>query len=65
MEILLLLKLLCGGVCCPPPRKKALENRHRVEMYVHKPIYQGQLIAKKIRPITVIVWALERGEKNA
>ena len=32
--------------------KKALENRYKAEMHVHSPIYQGQLIEKKIRSIT-------------
>ena len=45
--------------------KKALENRYKAEMHVHSPIYQGQLIEKKIRSITYIVWVLGRVEKNA
>ena len=32
---------------------------------MHSPIIQGQLIEKKIRPITFIVWVLGRVEKNA
>ena len=31
-------------------------------MYIQRPIFQGQL-NKKIRPITLIVWALGRVEK--
>ena len=34
-------------------------------MHVHSPIVQGQLIEKKIRSITFIVWVLVRVEKNA
>ena len=34
-------------------------------MHDHSPIFQGQLIEKKIRSITFIVWVLERVEKNA
>ena len=34
-------------------------------MHVHIPIFQGQLIEKKIRSITFIVWVLGRVEKNA
>ena len=37
-------------------------NRHRVEMHVHSPIFQGQLI-KKNRSITSIVWVPEKFEK--
>ena len=33
-------------------------------MHVHSPIFRGQLKEKKIRPITSIVWVLERMEKN-
>ena len=29
------------------------------------PMFQGQLIEKKIRTITYVVWVLERVEKNA
>ena len=34
----------------PAPRKNVLENRnrYRVEMHVHNPIVQGQLIKKKL-----------------
>ena len=32
-------------------------------MHVHSPIFHGQLKEKKIRPITLIVWVLERAEK--
>ena len=32
-------------------------------MHVHSPIFQGQLIEKKIEPITLIVWVLRRVEK--
>ena len=42
----------------PPPYKKALANRYRVEMHVHSPIFQGQLIEKKNRSITFVVWVL-------
>ena len=35
-----------GGVT-RPPKKKALENRYRVKMHVHSPIFQGQLIEEK------------------
>jgi len=34
-------------------------------MHVQGPICQGQLIEKKIRSITLIVWVLERVEKSA
>ena len=33
-------------------------NRNWVEMHVH-PIFQGKLVEKKIRPITLIVWLRE------
>ena len=36
-----------------------------VEIHVHSPVFQGQLIEKKIRSITFIVWVLGRIEKNA
>ena len=36
---------------------------YRVEMHVHSPIFQGQLIEKKNIPITLMVWALGRVEK--
>ena len=36
---------------------------YRVEMHVHGPICQGQLI-EKIRPITFIVWVLGRVKKK-
>ena len=49
-----------GGRFAPPP----LENRYRAEMHVHSPIFQGQLIEKKIRSITFIVCVLERVEKK-
>ena len=42
------------GVPRPPPQKKALENSYRVKMHV-SPVFQGQLIEKKIRSITFIV----------
>ena len=45
-------------------RKKALENRYRVEVHVHNPICQCQLIEKKIRPIASIVWVQGRVEKK-
>ena len=54
---------LGGSVWRPPPLEKALENRFRVEMHVHSPIFQGQLKEKKIRPITLIVWVLGRVKK--
>ena len=41
---------------------KTLENMYRVEIHVHSPIFQGQLIEKKIRSITFIVWVLGRIE---
>ena len=34
-------------------------------MHVHSPTFQGQLIEKKIRSITFIVWVLGRVEKKA
>jgi len=38
---------LGGGRLAPsPPEKKALENRYRIEMPVHSPIFHGQLIEK-------------------
>ena len=49
----------------PPPLEKALENRYKVEMHVHSPICLRQLIEKKIRSITFVVWALGKVEKNA
>ena len=39
---------LGGSVWRPPPLEKALENRFRVEMHVHSPIFQGQLKEKKL-----------------
>ena len=38
---------------------------YRDEMHVHSPVFQGQLIEKKIRSITFIVWVLKRVEQNA
>ena len=40
----------------------AIENRDRVEMHVHSPIFHGQL-KEKVRPITILVWVLRRVEK--
>ena len=40
--------ILGGRPTPPPPSKKALEIRYRVEMHVHSPIFQGQLIEKKL-----------------
>ena len=57
-----------GGLSnAPPPLEKGLreENKCRVEMHVHSPIFQGQLIEKITRSITFIVWVLRRIEKNA
>ena len=56
-----------GGVshAPPPSKKKALENRYRIEMHVHSSIFQGQLKEKKIRSITLIVLVLGRVEKSA
>ena len=54
-----------GGVSRPPPLEKGLRNSYRIEMHVHSPVFQGQLIEKKIRSITFIVWVLGRVEKNA
>ena len=34
-------------------------------MHVYSPVFQGQLIEKKISSITFIVWVLGRVEKNA
>ena len=31
----------------PPPLRKRLGKRNRVEMHVHSPIFQGQLIENK------------------
>ena len=47
----------------PDPKKKTLENSYRVEMHVYSPVFQGQLIEKKIRSITLLVWVLGRVEK--
>jgi len=47
-----------------PPLKKALEERYWVEMNVHKPIFQIQLIENRIRPITLIVWVQREGCKK-
>ena len=45
-------------------KKKALENRYRVEMHVHSPIFSRPAHRKKkIKPITLIVWVLERVKK--
>ena len=42
-----------------PLLKKALENRHRVEMHAHSPIYYGQLKErKKIALVTNKLWAI-------
>ena len=46
------------------PRKKTLENRYKVEMHVHSPTCQCQVIEKKIIPLTLIVWVQGRVEKN-
>ena len=54
---------LGGGAFGAPPYKKALENRYRVEMHVHSPIFQGQFKKNKIRLITLIVWVLGRVKK--
>ena len=48
----------------PTPLEKALENRYKVEMHVHSPICLRQLIEKKIRSITFVVWVLGRVEKK-
>jgi len=37
-----------GGAFGAPPLEKALENRYRVEMQVHSPIFHGQFREKKI-----------------
>jgi len=44
-----------------------LENRYRVKIHAHSPSFQGQLIEKKIRSITFIVWVpnARKGYKNA
>ena len=47
------------------PRKKTLENRYKVEMHVHSPTCQCQVIEKKIIPLTLIVWVQGRVEKTA
>ena len=39
-------------------------GRYSVEMHVYSPVFQGQLIKKKIRSITFIVWVLGRVEKK-
>ena len=54
-----------GGSASMYRRKGALENRYRVKMHVHSQILQDQLIEKKIRSITFIVWVPGRVEKNA
>ena len=51
------------GGASHPLKKKALENRYRVEIHVHSPIFQGQLIEKKIRSITFLVWVLGKVKK--
>ena len=43
---------LGGGASQAPLQKKALEISYRVEMHVYSPVFQGQLIEKKIRSIT-------------
>ena len=48
-----------GGRPMPPSKKKSLENWLRVEMQVHSPIFQGQLIEKN-RSVTFIVLVLGR-----
>ena len=40
----------------------ALENRNRVDMHVHSPMFQGQLNEKKQN--NLIVWLLGRVENN-
>ena len=45
-----------------PPIEKSLENRYRVEIHVRSPVFQGQIIEKKIRSITFKVWVLRRVE---
>ena len=44
-------------------QKKTLENRYRVKLHDHSPIFRDQLIEKKIRPIVLIVLVLGRVEK--
>ena len=53
---------LCIAWEVGPPGKGL---RERVEMNVHSPIFQGQLIEKKLRPIILIVCELGKVEKNA
>ena len=45
--------------------QKFLRMETLVEIHVHIPIFQGQLIEKKTRSITFIVWVLGRVEKKA
>ena len=45
--------------------QKFLRMETLVEIHVHSPIFQGQLIEKKTRSITFIVWVLGRVEKKA
>ena len=41
--------LVWGGRLAPPSlRKRPLDNRYRVEMHVHSPIFQGQLKEKNL-----------------
>ena len=54
-----------GGGVPRPPKKKALENRYMVELHGQSAIFKGQLIEKKFRSITFIVWVLGKVEKNA
>ena len=55
---------LGGASHAPPPQKKALDNSYRVEMHLYSPIFQGQLIEKKIRSITFRVWVLGKVDKK-
>ena len=52
-----------GGASQAPSQKKASENGYRVEMQIHRPIFQGQFIEKEIRFIAFIVGSYGRIKK--
>ena len=55
---------LVRGVWRPPPQKKALDNRHRVEMRVHSPIFNGQ-VKEKNKTDNFNSFGAKKGGKNA
>ena len=52
-----------GANDVPFPQKNTLDSKYVVKMHVNSPILQGQLIEKKISPLTFIVCLLGRVEE--